>query len=307
VALTRQPTSTLSSSPFKSARLPCRSCTLTLLLFSLSCVSSLANYLTATLWIGTLSQFIACVRGQTVRSLSQCPRPTGGYTLIERRWRCAQHYLFSCKASPCGCPDPTDLWEGLCDLLPDDAPARERMRLVLRVDSFDEDVVRARCMPWLLVPFSFLQGCYSSRRDAVCSVLAAFVFLVGASVADDAVPVGSCVLACGFVHCSLSALALPPASCVAGRCPLSFRPARGAEAKAPWQGSTCRPVPPPQIAKVQNSPTSRPGRGRFGRRCEAEGCGLGRATKHSRTGRAGVRERSERFKSREKLLDWTGQ
>jgi hypothetical protein len=126
-----------------------------------------------------------------------CPRPNcelpitmpppgtaGGYTLIARRWRCVQHYFFSCKASPRGCPDPTDLWADLWDLLPHESPARER---VLHVDSFDADSVRAHCMPWLLDPFSFLQGCSRSQRDAVCSVIAAFVLLVGTCVADDAV------------------------------------------------------------------------------------------------------------------------
>jgi hypothetical protein len=53
------------------------------------------------------------------------------------------------------------------------------------------------------------------------------------SVVDDAVPAGSCVFASGLVRGSLHALALPPASRVAGRCLLSFRPARGAEAEAP--------------------------------------------------------------------------
>jgi hypothetical protein len=128
----------------------------------------------------------------------------------------------------CGCPDPTDLWADLWDLLPHESPARERVRLALHVDSFDADSVCAHCMPWLLDPFSFLQGCSRSRRDAVCSVVAAFVLLVGASVADDAVPAGSCVFASGLVRRSLSALALPSVSRVAGRCP-----ARGAEAEAP--------------------------------------------------------------------------
>jgi hypothetical protein len=56
---------------------------------------------------------------------------------------------------------------------------------------FDANLVRAHCMPWLLDPFSFLQGCSRSRRDAVCSVVGAFVLLVGACVADDAVSAGS--------------------------------------------------------------------------------------------------------------------
>jgi hypothetical protein len=103
------------------------------------------------------------------------------------------------------------------------------VRLALHVDSFDADAVRARCMPWLLDPLSFLQGCSRSRHDAVCSVLAAFVSLVEASVADDAVPLGSCVFASGLVRRSLCALALSPASHVAERCPLLFRSAGGAD------------------------------------------------------------------------------
>jgi hypothetical protein len=162
------------------------------------------------------------------------PGTAGGYTSIERRWRCVQQYLFSCKASPRGCPDPTDLWVDLWDLLPHESPALERLRLSLHVDSFDADSVRALCMPCLLDPFTFLQGCSCSRRDAVCSIFAAFVLLVGAGVTDDAVPTGSCVFASGLVRRSLSALALPPVSRVAGRCPLPFRPARVLRPKPRW-------------------------------------------------------------------------
>jgi hypothetical protein len=114
------------------------------------------------------------------------------------------------------------------------ASSRERVRLALHGDSFDANAVRARCMPWLLDPFSFLQGCSRCRRDAMCSVLAAFVSLVGASVADDAVPVGSCVFASGLVRRSLHALALSPASLrLLSVAPPPFRPARGAEPEAP--------------------------------------------------------------------------
>jgi hypothetical protein len=133
---------------------------------------------------------------------------------------------------PCNCPDPNSLRADLWDLLPPSAPARELVRLALHVDYFDADAVRERCIPWLLDPFSFLQGCSRSRRDAVCSVLAAFVSLVGASVADDAMAVGSCVFTSGLVRRSLCALALPPASRVAAHCPLPILPAGGAEAEA---------------------------------------------------------------------------
>jgi hypothetical protein len=152
---------------------------------------------------------------------------------IQRRWRCVQHYPFSCRTSPLGCPDPADLWAHLWDHLPPAAPARSHVRLALHVEPFDADSVRAHCVPWLMDPFSFLQGCPCSQRDAVCSVLAAFVLLVVASVADATVPVGSPVLASGLVRHSLSALALLSASRVAGCCPLPFRPAWGAEAEAP--------------------------------------------------------------------------
>jgi hypothetical protein len=56
------------------------------------------------------------------------------------------------------------------------------------VDSFDS--VHAHCMPWLLDSFSLLQGCPRSRHNAVCSVLAAFGLLVGASVAHDTTTAG---------------------------------------------------------------------------------------------------------------------
>jgi hypothetical protein len=155
------------------------------------------------------------------------------------RWRCVQHYLFRCKASPLGCPDPTDLWADLSDILPPEAPARSPVRLGLHMSSFGVHVVRAHCVAWLLDPFLFLQGCPRSLCVAVCSVLPAHVLLVGASVSDDAVPAGARVFASALVHRSLCPLALLPAcyptACVsvAGRCPPPFRPAGGAEAEAP--------------------------------------------------------------------------
>jgi hypothetical protein len=110
--------------------------------------------------------------------------------------------------------------------------ARERVRMALHVDSFAADSFREHCMPWLLDPFSFLQGCLRSRLDAVCSVFVAFVFLVEASVTDDVLPAGLRVFASGLVRRSPSAFALLPASRVAGRWPFPFRPTRGAEAEA---------------------------------------------------------------------------
>jgi hypothetical protein len=107
------------------------------------------------------------------------------------------------------------------------------VRLALHVNLFDMDAVRTHCVRWLLDPFLFLQGCPGSLGAALCSVLAAYVLLVGVSVADDAVPAGARVFAFGLVHCSLCPLALPPASRVAGRCPPPCRLAGGAETETP--------------------------------------------------------------------------
>jgi hypothetical protein len=161
------------------------------------------------------------------------PDTAGGYTFVERRWRCVQHFLFSCKASPPACPDPTDLWLDLLDLLSSDAVAAAQVRQALHVDSFDPADVRRFFMPWLLDPFCFLSACPRSVSVAVCSVIACYVLLVGASVADAAKPAGEQVFAAGLVHSCLRHLSLPPSSRVARRCTLSFHPFGGAEAEAP--------------------------------------------------------------------------
>jgi hypothetical protein len=74
VDLARQPTSTLSGAPLTCPPHRCSSCTLALLWCSLSSVSSQANSLSVTLWTGTLFPCTVCVRGQTVRCPSPCPR-----------------------------------------------------------------------------------------------------------------------------------------------------------------------------------------------------------------------------------------
>jgi hypothetical protein len=75
-------------------------------------------------------------------------------------------------------------------------------------------------------------ACPRSVCAAVCSVLACYVFLVGASVADAALPAGDCVFAAGLVDRCLSPLSLPPSSRVPRRCLPSFRSFGGAEAEA---------------------------------------------------------------------------
>jgi hypothetical protein len=86
------------------------------------------------------------------------------------------------------------------------------------VDSIDPAAVCLFCMPWLLHHICFLTAFQRSVCAAVCSVLACYVLLVGASVADAAVPVGDCVFAAGLVQVSLRPLSLPPSSRVAGLC-----------------------------------------------------------------------------------------
>jgi hypothetical protein len=88
-------------------------------------------------------------------------------------------------------------------------------------------------MPWLLDPFCFLSACPRSVSVAVCSILARYILLVGASVADAAVPAGERMFGAGLVQSSLRPLSLPPSSRVARRCPPPFRPFGHAEAEAP--------------------------------------------------------------------------
>jgi hypothetical protein len=70
---------------------------------------------------------------------------------------------------------------------------------------------------WIL--FTFLSACPPSIRVAVCSIIASYVLLVGASVDDAAVPVGDLPFAAELVPCCLQPLSLPPSSRVAGVAP----------------------------------------------------------------------------------------
>jgi hypothetical protein len=144
------------------------------------------------------------------------PGTAGRCTFVERRWRCVQHFLFSCKASPPECPDPTDLWLDLLDLLSGDSVAAAHVRLDLHVDSFDPADVHRFCMPWRLDPFCFLSACPRPVSVTVCSILACYVLLVGASVADAAVPAGERMFAAGLVHNCLPPLSLPPSWIITG-------------------------------------------------------------------------------------------
>jgi hypothetical protein len=88
-------------------------------------------------------------------------------------------------------------------------------------------------MPWLLDPLYFLSACPCPVSVAVFSILACYVILVGASVADVAMPTGERVLAAGLVHSCFRPLLLPPSSRVARRCPPFYRPIGGSEAEGP--------------------------------------------------------------------------
>jgi hypothetical protein len=121
----------------------------------------------------------------------------------------------------------------LSDLLPCNTVAASRVRQALHVDSFDPAAVRHFCMPWLLDPFCFLSPCLRSVCVAVCSVLFSCVLLVGASAAEEAVPVDDRPFAGGLLRMRcLQPLSLPPSSRVAERSAPSFRPSEGAEAEA---------------------------------------------------------------------------
>jgi hypothetical protein len=48
-------------------------------------------------------------QNREVNITAPLPSTAGGHTLLERRWRWVQNFLFNCKASPLGCPGPTDL------------------------------------------------------------------------------------------------------------------------------------------------------------------------------------------------------
>jgi hypothetical protein len=118
--------------------------------------------------------------------------------------------------------------------------------LVLPADSVHADSVRTYCMPRILsppcravlVPYVLLCALLLPPLFTWLGLLtqpfllSAFLAIVTASYTDDAVPVGVSEFASELVYRSLSALTLPPASRVAGHCPLLFRPARGAEPEA---------------------------------------------------------------------------
>lgn len=110
--------------------------------------------------------------------------------------------------------------------------ARRALRMARDVDPSSPDAVRACCVPLLLDPHVFLQDCAGPVCAQAYSVIAAYILLVGASLADEAVPVGECVFAAALVRHPLSYLALPPWSRILRSCPPPFRPSRGAEAEA---------------------------------------------------------------------------
>jgi hypothetical protein len=97
------------------------------------------------------------------------------------------------------------------------------------------------CMPWLLGPSCFLSACACSVSVAVCSIPACYVLLVGASVADAAMPAGERVFAAGLVHSCVCPLSLAPSSRVAWRCPPPSAPSGVPRPKPLW-GKAWSPI-----------------------------------------------------------------
>jgi hypothetical protein len=113
-----------------------------------------------------------------------------------------------CKAFPPGCPDPTDLWLDLLDLLSCDAATAVWVHQVLHVDSFEPADVCRFCMPWLLDPFCLLSACPRSVCAAVCSVLACYVLWLGllllmqpCLLVKTCLLLAWCAVACALSHC----------------------------------------------------------------------------------------------------------
>jgi hypothetical protein len=86
-----------SAAPFTLGPL-CRSCSILLQLCTPSFASSRGNCRPHTLCLGTLLRRMGSVLVSIVRFDHPPPSSTaGGYTFVERRWRCVQHFLFGAK------------------------------------------------------------------------------------------------------------------------------------------------------------------------------------------------------------------
>jgi hypothetical protein len=153
--------------------------------------------------------------------INEFKRPCGTESIRTlARARCAT----GASASPVFRPQcPTDLWLDLLDSLSGDAVAATWVRQALHVHSFGPADVCSFCMPWLPDPFCCLPACPHAGCAAVCSVLACYVLLIGASVAAAAAPAGArafadgqCTVACAFSRCRsrpvLPGVAPPPSA-----------------------------------------------------------------------------------------------
>jgi hypothetical protein len=161
---------------------------------------------------------------------------------VERRWCSVQHFLFSCKAGPPDCPDPTDLWLNFLDLLSATAAAAARVHQALHVDSFDPSDVPCSCHGFCIPSASCQLVPHPSNTlwafalctgggyvcAAVCSAFACYNLLVGASVAAAAVPACERVFADSDVNRCLC-----PSSRVDRCCPPLLPPLRGCRGRSP--------------------------------------------------------------------------
>ena len=157
---------------------------------------------------------------------------SGVFKPIERQWRCVQHFLFSCKASPIGCPDPNDLWMDILQTLPSHAHARAAVHKSVHANPFCHKTVREVCVPWVLDPGAFLSDCPASVRAQVFSLVAAYILLIGAFVGKDVVSPAQSAPPVQLARSSLRDLSLPPWSRVVRRFRVLSHPSRGAEAEA---------------------------------------------------------------------------
>jgi hypothetical protein len=144
--------------------------------------------------------------------------PSGGYTLLERRRRCVQHFCSVAKrprlVAPtlliCGAPSGGPL-------LPTAAMARSKGLLATNVDFFDPDAVYTRCIPWVLDLFCFLQDCpvLSVLRGTPLVPFIVMLVCLGLLWRMKQYPwvsmcshLGWCIDLYGLLHCHLSPVLL---------------------------------------------------------------------------------------------------
>ena len=75
-----------------------------------------------------------------------------------RRWLHGGGALAESERAHDTCPRPSQLWDDIMALLPDESPARPALRRALHCDVHDLAAVRTLCVPWVLDPACELQS-----------------------------------------------------------------------------------------------------------------------------------------------------